>query len=96
VLKVGLLSNTAVYAGIGAIVLLQALFVYWTPMNRLFDSIPLTAGGWAKATAVALVGGLLVSLEKLLWRKFRQRRPPAIYPEHSTVVEGPRPMQRAA
>jgi len=41
VLAIGLLSNPTVFAGIGAVLLLQLAFVYLPVLNAIFGSVPL-------------------------------------------------------
>lgn len=72
-LKIGLWTNGTVYAGIGAVLLLQLLFVYAPWMNELFGSSPLNLDAWVKSVLVALSVLPVVSLEKLL----RQKRRPS-------------------
>jgi Ca2+-transporting ATPase len=70
-LKIGLWTNGTVYAGIGAVLLLQLLFVYAPWMNELFGSSPLNLDAWVKSVLVALSVLPVVSLEKLLRQKQR-------------------------
>jgi len=71
---IGLWSNPIVYLGIGALLLLQAGFVYAPWAHALFSSAPLPAAAWLKALLAALIVLPVISLEK----HFRRRhRPPA-------------------
>ena len=74
-LKMGLLTNSWIYVGIGAILALQLGFVYLPFMNMLFGSAPLSAADWVWATLVALVVLPVVGAEKW-WRERRYRRRP--------------------
>jgi potassium/sodium efflux P-type ATPase len=71
--KIGWFSNLTVFAGIGLILALQVGFVYLPFMNALFDSAPLPAWGWLKATLAGLVIVPVIAGEKY-WRK--RRMPP--------------------
>jgi magnesium-transporting ATPase (P-type) len=70
---VGLWTNPWVYAGIGALVALQLLFVYAPPLQRLLHSAPLPADAWGRAALAALAVVPVVAAEK--W--WRRRRAPA-------------------
>jgi magnesium-transporting ATPase (P-type) len=63
VLTVGLWTNPAVYAGIGALLVLQLGFVYLPFMNELFGSTPLEPHAWAAAVAASLLVFGSVALE---------------------------------
>ncbi len=71
--RIGWLSNPWVFAGIGAILVLQAGFVYLPFMNALFGSAPLAATAWLEAAAVGLLIVPIISLEKW-WRRRREAR----------------------
>ena len=43
VFKIGFFSNKTVFIGIGAVLALQALFIYAPPMQAIFSTFPLTA-----------------------------------------------------
>jgi Ca2+-transporting ATPase len=77
VLKIGLWSNPWVYAGIGALLLLQAGFVYLPFMNALFGTAPLPASVILQALAVALVVLPVIGAEKWLRNRGRRRTPKA-------------------
>lgn len=53
-LATGLWTNPWIYAGIGAVLALQAAFVYLPVMNTLFDSAPVGPAGLLLAAAVAV------------------------------------------
>lgn len=55
--SIGLLSNWTIFVGIGTVVGLHLLFLYWKAMQALFDSIALD--GTAVVTSV-LVGAIIV------------------------------------
>ncbi len=67
ILKIGVFSNKTVFAGIAAVLVLQALFVYAPFMHAIFASAPLPAGD---VLLSILVGALIlpvIGLEKW-WR----------------------------
>jgi Ca2+-transporting ATPase len=70
ILRIGLFSNPAVFAGIGAILVLQATFVYAPFMHEIFGSAALAPGD---VLASALAGAIIlpvVGFEKW-WRRRR-------------------------
>jgi magnesium-transporting ATPase (P-type) len=52
-LKMGLFSNSWIYLGIAAILLLQLVFVYVPFMNAVFGSAPLSLLSWARLPSLA-------------------------------------------
>ncbi len=60
----GLLGNRYALAAIGAVIVLQVLFSYTAPMQRLFATAPLGLAAWGRIAAAALLMFLLVELEK--------------------------------
>lgn len=70
--EVGLWTNKWIYAGIGALLLLQFGFVYLPFMNILFHTAPLGLAEWGQAFAVGLIVLPVMSLEK--WLRKRQAR----------------------
>ena len=66
VLKIGLWSNPWIYAGSGALLRLQAGFIYLPFMNAIFGTAPLPAGALLQALVVALVVLPVIGLEKWL------------------------------
>jgi len=81
VLRIGLLSNPAIFLGTGVLLLLQLAFVYLPSMNRWFGSTPLDAMAWGWATLAALVVIPVVGLEKWLRRRWRSRDPSCCGPD---------------
>ena len=71
---VGFWSNPWALAGIAAVVVLQALFIYAPPLQDAFGSAPLSVGDWLLALAAAAVVVPAVGLEKA-WRRRREPRP---------------------
>lgn len=68
--KVGLFSNLWVIFGVFSMVLLQALFTYWSPMHTLFGSEAIGIDEWLLIFAAGLIVYCTVGFEKLLLRKF--------------------------
>jgi Ca2+-transporting ATPase len=68
VFRIGLFSNPAVWAGIAALLLLQAAFVYLPLFHTLFASAPLDGVEILKSAAAAAVVLPVVSLEKAFHR----------------------------
>jgi magnesium-transporting ATPase (P-type) len=64
----GLVGNRVVLLSIAAVALIQALFVYLPPFQRLFDSRPLTADTWQLVGMLGLGLFVVVELEKLIRR----------------------------
>jgi Ca2+-transporting ATPase len=67
--KIGLWSNRWIYAGVGAVLFLQAAFVFTPGMNWLFGSSPLGMQPLGETLLVALLVVPVVSLEKMLRRR---------------------------
>jgi Ca2+-transporting ATPase len=68
----GLTSNPAIFIGIGVLLLLQACFCYFPPLQTLFGSAPLSLHGWIDAVLVGALVLPVISLEKWL-HKWRER-----------------------
>ena len=66
-LTVGAWSNPPLYLGIAFLLVLQALFIYFPPMNVVFDTVPLKPADLVKATLVGATILPVVALEKA-WR----------------------------
>jgi len=73
ILTVGMWSNPVLYLGIALLVVLQALFIYFPPMNVIFDTVPLQPADLGKATLVGATILPVVAIEKV-WRNWRARR----------------------
>jgi magnesium-transporting ATPase (P-type) len=74
VFKIGLFSNKTVFIGVGAVLLLQAGFIYLPFMNAIFDSLPLSARDLLVATAVGMIILPAISVEKLLRNRLETGR----------------------
>ncbi|HWO09120.1 MAG TPA: HAD-IC family P-type ATPase, partial [Polyangiaceae bacterium] len=72
--QIGFFSNRVAFAGIFALLVLQAAFMYWPALSRLFHAAPLDPGAIARAAAVALLIWPLIGLEKVLRRRERRSR----------------------
>lgn len=68
---VGVFSNLWLIFGVSTMTLLQLLFTYWPPMQRLFGSAALGYDEWLLIIGVGFTIYAIVGLEKLL---LRQRR----------------------
>jgi Ca2+-transporting ATPase len=69
---VGLFSNPWVWLGIAGMTLLQLLYTYTAPMNRLFESSPILATDWIMILAVAVIAFAIVGAEK--WLRLQMAR----------------------
>ncbi len=71
VFQIGLFSNKTVFIGVGAVLALQALFIYAPPMQAIFTTFPLTA----KSLLVSALAGAIIlpviSVEKLIRHRRR-------------------------
>jgi Ca2+-transporting ATPase len=70
-LELGFFTNRSAFAGVAALLALQAGFMYLPPMRALFGAAPLDPAALARAGAVALVIGPLISVEKAVRRRLR-------------------------
>ena len=59
-------SNPMVWAMVSCILLLQAAFTYWPPLQKLFGTVPLAFSAWGLCLGVALLVCGLTELEKRL------------------------------
>ena len=75
--RAGLLGNRWALLAVGLVVLLQALFTYFPPMQNLFRTEPLSPTVWAGVLAVASTVFFLVEIEKCVLRRLNRirRRP---------------------
>ncbi|MDP3840350.1 MAG: HAD-IC family P-type ATPase, partial [Methylococcales bacterium] len=67
---VGVFSNLWVIFGALTMTLLQLLFTYWSPMQKLFGTAAFPPEQWLLILGVAMSIYLIVGLEKLLRRRF--------------------------
>ncbi|MDX1542199.1 MAG: cation transporting ATPase C-terminal domain-containing protein, partial [Geminicoccaceae bacterium] len=68
ILSMGITSNPWIFVGIGAILALQAGFVYLPFMNVVFGSAPLDLRGWLEAAVVGVLIMPVIGIEKW-WRR---------------------------
>ncbi|MBV8975372.1 MAG: HAD-IC family P-type ATPase [Sinobacteraceae bacterium] len=68
------LTNRYLPMGIGAVVLLQMLFTYAPPLQRVFDTAAIPAGAWPWRALGGLIFFLLVETEKLIIRSSKSLR----------------------
>ncbi|MBI2868540.1 MAG: HAD-IC family P-type ATPase [Chloroflexi bacterium] len=61
-LKLGLMSNRLLLAGIGLAVVLQLLVIYVPPLQTVFYTVPLTLEDW---WVIVLIGGAVLAVEEL-------------------------------
>ncbi|MDH0701963.1 HAD-IC family P-type ATPase, partial [Pseudomonas toyotomiensis] len=66
----GLFGSRAVLLAIAACLLLQALYTYAPPMQRLFNSTALDAAQWARVVLAGLAVFVIAELEKWLIRRW--------------------------
>ncbi|MBL6986421.1 MAG: cation-transporting P-type ATPase [Methylobacter sp.] len=66
---VGVFSNLWVIFGVCSMILLQLLFTYWPPMQRLFGSAAIGYDEWLLIIGIGIVIYATVGLEKLLLRQ---------------------------
>lgn len=68
--SVGFFANRWIFAGIGAMLLLQVLFTHAPFMNRLFHSAPVSPTAWLHSATVGFGVFLVVEIEKWVRRRF--------------------------
>jgi Ca2+-transporting ATPase len=76
---IGLFSNPAVIVGAVAMVLVQLLFTYAPPMNRVFHTAPISGHAWLRIVVVAGFSFAVVEFEK--WVRFGGERGQRAVPE---------------
>ncbi len=64
VLTLGLFSNIWVFAGAGAMLILQLLYTYLPLMNRLFQSAAIGVDSWIRIVSAGFISYLIVEVEK--------------------------------
>ncbi|MDC8441149.1 cation-transporting P-type ATPase [Halomonas aquamarina] len=67
----GIFSSRMVWLAIGAIMLLQLAFTYWSVMQAIFASEALHLQHWLAILLLSLVIYALVEIEKAVWRRLR-------------------------
>ncbi len=74
VLSIGFFSNPAVFIGIGAVLVLHALFIYLPYMEHVFRSAPLAPIDLLKSVAAGAIILPVISVEKWLRSLLKARR----------------------
>jgi Ca2+-transporting ATPase len=73
-LKIGIFSNVFIFWGIGAILILQALFIYTPFMQKVFGTASLDSRGLLLSLATGSAIFLIISLEKWVVRKMSKEK----------------------
>jgi magnesium-transporting ATPase (P-type) len=66
--RVAPFSNGWVWGGVGSMVLLQAAFTYWLPMQRIFGTAGVPLAAWFEILLIGVLALMLVEFEKTLQR----------------------------
>jgi len=72
IFKIGLFSNPPIFIGIGALLVLQAVFIYAPFMHTIFSTAPLSAKDLLIATVVGMTILPVISAEKILRNRAAQ------------------------
>ncbi len=72
--QIGVFSNRWLFAGIGAMILLQLGFTYAPWMNQILNSAPISFEAWGRILTIAFIGYVLIELEKWLRRQYAGER----------------------
>lgn len=67
----GFFSNPTIFIGVGALLVLQACFIYLPPLQTLFNSAPVDGRGWMLSMAVGATVLPVISFDK--WVRNRRR-----------------------
>ena len=78
VIGASLFSNPALLPGIGAVLGLQAAFIWWPPLQRIFGTAALHAADVGTAALVAAIVFPAMAVEKALTRRAARRRSAAV------------------
>ena len=70
--EVGAFTNPWIHVGIGAVIALQAAYVYLPVMNTLFDTAPIGPREWLLALAPAVATVAIVEAHRRLHRRLRR------------------------
>lgn len=74
VFKIGVFSNKFIFAGIGVVLLLQAVFIYVPFMQKIFNTVPLTSVDIFYAVAFAFVILPVIGLEKWIHSQMTRKK----------------------
>jgi Ca2+-transporting ATPase len=66
IFRIGVFSNKAVFVGVGAILLLQALFIYAPPMQAIFSTSPLSPTSLLYSTLAGAIILPVITIEKFV------------------------------
>ena len=69
----GLFGSRYALATIGILLVLQLVFTYFPPMQRLLGTAPTRTGSWLMVVLAGIAVLLLVELEKAVWRRWQRR-----------------------
>jgi magnesium-transporting ATPase (P-type) len=89
ILRMGIATNPWIFVGIGAVLVLQAGFVYLPFMNAVFGSAPLEPLAWLEAALLGLLIMPVIGVEKW-WRRRAGRGEAEVGPSTSLLTR-PRP-----
>jgi Ca2+-transporting ATPase len=73
IFQIGLFSNAKVFVGLIAIIVLQALFIFWGPMQIVFSTHSLSVADLALSAAVGASIIPIVSIEKVIRSRLSAR-----------------------
>ena len=62
--SLGVFSNLWVWGGVASMLALQLLLTYWPPLNRVFQTAPISVIDWLEIVGFALCASLAIALEK--------------------------------
>jgi Ca2+-transporting ATPase len=71
IFQIGWFSNPWLWAGVGGMALLQALFTYLPFLNRLLSSAPIGVDSWLRILVVGLTSFVVIEFEKWLRRRVK-------------------------
>jgi Ca2+-transporting ATPase len=77
VFEIGFFTNRLLFAGVGAMLVLQLMFTYLPLFTSVFESAPIGWDVWLRILLVAAATSLIVAVEKWLTQKFAGRAPKA-------------------
>lgn len=69
IFKIGLFSNRTVFAGIGAVLALQSLFIYAPPLQAVFGTAPLSLAALGLSVLVGMIILPVITVEKMLRKR---------------------------
>jgi Ca2+-transporting ATPase len=66
IFQLGLFTNTWVFGGVAAMLLLQIAYTYLPIMNKLFQSAPINHDAWVRIVTAGVITYIIVEFEKWL------------------------------